>query len=158
MFQLDLTYFIFLGMFLLFIKALNDVYLKPMGQVIAKRQEIIKNDIDAAARCQAEAAERISQYEKELHDIRLQAQAIITEQTTQTQQRRNQEMKRVMDEGQAKLAVYKKQIEAERAGLMAGLVEEEKTIVQAITHKLLGESVRVSLDSATVERALQEAR
>jgi F-type H+-transporting ATPase subunit b len=158
MFQLDLTCVIFLIMFMCFMWALNQVYLKPVGKVIAARQEIIKKDIDAAASCQAEAAERISQYEKELHDIRLQAQAIISEQTTQAQQRRNQEMKRVFDEGQAKVAVYKKQIDAERANLMVGLVEEEKTIVQAITHKLLGDTVRVSLDSAMVERALEEAR
>ncbi len=158
MFQLDLTYFIFLGMFLLFIRALNAVYLKPVGQVIAQRQEKIKADIDAGASSRALAEEKISAYEKGLHEVRLQAQAIVTEVTTQQNQRRQQELKRVLDEGAGKLAVYKKQLETERTALMAGLVEEEKGIVQAIIQKLLGEGARVNLDTAVVERALQEAR
>ncbi len=158
MFQLDPTYFIFMVMFLLFIKALNVVYLKPVGSAIAKRRARVTEDIDAGSSCRSEAAQLVSGYEKHLHEIRLQAQALITDVTLKMQKQRLAEVKVVLAEGQTKLEAAKKEIEAERANLLASLVEEEKVIVESIMRKLLGANIKVSLDSAVVHRALEETR
>ncbi|MDR3612491.1 MAG: hypothetical protein P4L53_02935 [Candidatus Obscuribacterales bacterium] len=157
MFELDPTFFIFLIMFLAFTKALSTVYLKPVGAVIAKRRAQIENDIKVGNDCREQAQHLVEGYEKDLHDIRHKAQAHINEVTTAAQKSRTAELKRIMDEGQAKLAVAKKEIDAERASLLTGLVEEEKGIVETIARKLLGADVTLKFDSAVVRTALEEA-
>ena len=157
MFELDPTFFVFLIMFLAFTKALNAVYLKPVGAVIAKRRAQIANDIKVGNDCREQAQHLVEGYEKDLHDIRHKAQAHINEVTGAAQKSRTAEMKRIMEEGQAKLAVAKKEIDAERASLLTGLEEEEKGIVETIARKLLGDSVSLKLDSTAVRTALEEA-
>jgi F0F1-type ATP synthase membrane subunit b/b' len=157
MFELDLTFFIFLIMFLAFTKALNAVYLKPVGAVIAKRRSQIENDIKVGNDCREQAQHLVEGYEKDLHDIRHKAQAHINEVTTAAQKARTAELKKVMDEGQIKLAAAKKEIDADHASLLTELVEEEKGIVETIARKLLGANVTLKLDSAAVRTALEEA-
>jgi len=157
MFELDSTFFIFLIMFLAFTKAMSTVYLKPVGAVIAKRRAKIENDIKVGNDCREQAQHLVEGYEKDLHDIRHKAQAHINEVTSAAQKTRTAELKRIMDEGQAKLAIAKKEIDAERASLLTGLVEEEKGIVETIARKLLGGNVTLKLDSTAVRTALEEA-
>jgi F0F1-type ATP synthase membrane subunit b/b' len=153
-FELNLTYFIFIVMFLLFMQALNKVFLEPVGQAIEKRKALLKNRVDEGASARAQANELVEAHERELREERIKAQALITEVTTRAQNKRNAELKDVLESGQTKLSTAKKDIEGEKSHLIAQLVEDEKTIVTTIVQKLLGSSVAVNLDNSTIQHVL----
>src|SRR5208282_343176 len=92
-FELNLTYFIFIAMFLLFMQALNKVFLEPVGQVIEKRKALIKNRVDEGAAARTQANSLVEDHEKELRAERIKAQTLITEVTTRAQNKRNAEIR-----------------------------------------------------------------
>ncbi len=158
MFELNLTLPIFVIMFLAFMKALNAVFLKPVGEVIAKREKLIKDAIAEGQRDRQQGAALVEDYERGLKETRGQAQAIIAETTAKVQKERSAELKRVHDDGQVKVAAEKTKIDAERLSLVDQLVEEEKGLVQTIVQKLLGSDKPISLETSVVKRALEESR
>jgi F-type H+-transporting ATPase subunit b len=158
MFDLNLTCLIFIGMFLLFVKLLDELVLKPVGKVIEQRQAIIRNNTDAAAAARARANEVVTQYQARIHAANAEAQSMINEVTTKAEKARAVELKKVQDKGQAEIQAAREKLSAERSGLIDQLVDQEKSLVESITKKLIGDSASVSLDSGTVKRALEEAR
>jgi F-type H+-transporting ATPase subunit b len=158
MFELNLTLPIFLLMFLAFMKALNAVFLKPVGNVIAKREKRIKDDLAESQSCRQQAAELIDGYERDLRKVRGEAQALIAETTATAQKQRTADLKKLHDEGQGKVAAEKTKIDGERVSLVEKLVEEEKILVETIIHKLLGGNKTVSLDASVVKQVLEESR
>lgn len=158
MFDLNLTLPIFVGMFIAFMAALKAFVLKPVGNVIEKRQAKIRQDIEAGNLARQKAAEILNEYQTRLHAVRVEAQALINEVMGKAEQVRQSEIKKVQEEAQAKIQSARQKIAAERTSLVDQLVEEEKVLVQIITKKLLGDDAHISLDSGTVRRALEEAR
>lgn len=158
MFDLNLTFFIFIGMFLAFMWALNEMVLKPVGKVLEERQAIVRGNMDAAAAARAKASEVVAQYEARIHAANSDAQALITDVTTAADKTRTAELKKVHDKGQAEIQAAREKLAAERTVLIDQLVDQEKSLVESITKKLIGETATVNLDSGTVKRALEEAR
>jgi F-type H+-transporting ATPase subunit b len=158
MFDLNLTFFIFVGMFLVFIKLLSEMVLKPVGKVLEQRQAIIRTDVDAAAAARARANEVVTDYQARIHHANAEAQALITEVTTAAEKTRAAELKKVQDKGQAEIQAAREKLKAERGGLIDQLVDQEKSLVESITKKLIGDNATVNLDSGTIKRALEEAR
>ena len=158
MFELNLTLVIFLVMFGVFIKLLNAVFLKPVGEVIAKREKRIKDDIAEGQSSRQLASERLDDYERGLKEVRGQAQALIAETTATAQKQRMAQLKTLQEQGQEKVAAAKAQIDQERGSLVDKLVEEEKVLVETIIQKLLGSNKAFSLDASVVKRALEESR
>ncbi|HEY9683869.1 MAG TPA: hypothetical protein V6C86_19965 [Oculatellaceae cyanobacterium] len=158
MFELNLTLPIFVIMFLAFMKALNTVFLKPIGEVIAKREKRIKDDITESQSCRQQATDLLEGYERDLRKVRGEAQALIADTTAKAQKQRTADLKKLHDEGQSKVAAEKAKIDGERVSLVEKLVEEEKVLVETIVHKLLGSSQTVNLDASVVKHALEESR
>jgi F-type H+-transporting ATPase subunit b len=158
MFDLNLTCLIFIGMFLLFVKLLDELVLKPVGKVIEQRQAIIRDNTDRAAAARAQANEVVTQYQARIHAANAEAQSLINEVTTTAEKARVVELKKVQDKGQAEIQAAREKLLAERGGLIDQLVDQEKSLVESITKKLIGDNATVSLDSGTVKRALEEAR
>jgi F0F1-type ATP synthase membrane subunit b/b' len=157
-FELNWTFWIFLVMFLGFMRALNAVFLKPVGAVIAKREARIKNDIAEGQADRQRALEMLEDYEKGLRETRTAAAAIVSEATGQVQKNRAAELKRIHEEGLTKVATAKREIDAERVALVDQLVDEEKGLVEIIVHKLLGTNTPIKLDQAVIKHALEESR
>jgi F-type H+-transporting ATPase subunit b len=158
MFDLNLTFFIFVGMFLVFMWALNQMVLKPVGKVLEERQAIIRGNTDAASSARTRANEVVTQYQARIHAANAEAQAVITETTTAAEKTRAAELKKVHDKGQAEIQAAREKLSSERGALIEQLVDQEKVLVESITKKLIGDSASVSLDSGTIKRALEEAR
>lgn len=156
MFQPNATLLVFVVMFLLFMVALNAMVLKPIGMVLDKRREKIKSDIETGATARAKAAAIVGDYQKTVHDARMQGQTLIGDAETSAQKARQAELKRVLDAGQVKLQEAKQGIAAERTALIGHLVEEEKTLVAMIVKKLLGDSSSVVVDTDKARQVLVE--
>jgi F-type H+-transporting ATPase subunit b len=158
MFELNLTLPIFLVMFLAFMKALNAVFLKPIGEVIAKREKRIKDDMAESQSCRQQATDLLEGYERDLRKVRGEAQALIAETSATAQKQRTADLKKLHDEGQVRVAAEKAKIDSERVSLVDKLVEEEKILVETIVHKLLGSNKSINLDASNVKHALEESR
>ncbi|HEY9677620.1 MAG TPA: hypothetical protein V6C76_06405 [Drouetiella sp.] len=158
MFDINLTLPIFVAMFLIFIRLLIDMVLKPVGETIAKRQQIIQENVDAAAAARAKANEVVTEYQARIHAANADSQALVAEVTAATDKARAAEMKKVMDKGQAEIQAAREKLLAEKGALIEQLVDQEKSLVEDITKKLIGDSATVNLDSGTIKRALEGAR
>jgi F-type H+-transporting ATPase subunit b len=157
-FELNITFFIFVLMFLLFVKALNAVLLKPIGAVIAKREARIKDDIAEGQADRQRAKDLLEDYERGLRATRSEAQALINQATGEVQKTRTADLKLVHDKGVAKVAAAKQEIDGERASLVDKLVDEEKSLVEMIVQKLLGNNTPIKIDQAVIKHALEESR
>lgn len=156
MFEPNATLLVFVVMFLLFMSALNAMVLKPVGAVIRRRQEKIKGDIQAGSEARANAAAVVGDYETRMRETRAQAQSIINDVLSTAQKQRQAELKRISDEGNTRLQAAKQSIAAERSALIGQLVEEEKSLVTVIVHKLLGDNSSVFVDSDKARSVLLE--
>lgn len=154
MFELNATCALFVVSFLLFMLALNELFLKPVGEVIEKRQSRISNDLASARELRDEASIELAKYEKQLGTVREEARAIIADLVAKSQSERAEKMAKIEKEGRTKLDTAHKELAGERTKLIAALVDEEKALVQDIVSKLLGKSVSIDLDSEMVKKAL----
>jgi F-type H+-transporting ATPase subunit b len=157
MFEVNGTLVIFVASFLIFIKLLDEVLLKPVGRVLEAREAKVKSDLEAAGQARKSAQSLVDEYQSKLHSVRSQAQGVINEAVEKANYHRNLEIGKVRDEGLKKVEEAKAALAVERSALMEGLVQQEVEMVGAITGKLLDEKVTVSLDPAAVRRALEEA-
>lgn len=154
MFELNATCALFVVSFLLFMLALNELFLKPVGEVIEKRQSKISGDLAAARELRDEASVELAKYEKQLSTVREEARTIIADLVAQSQSERALKMTQIEKEGRTKLDTAHKELAGEKTNLITALVEEEKALVQSIVSKLLGKSVSIDLDSESVKKAL----
>ncbi len=154
MFELNLTCALFVVSFLLFMLALNELFLKPVGDVIEKRQSRISNDLASARELRDEASVELAKYEKQLGSVRDEARQVIADLVAQSQALRADKMAKIEKEGRTKLDTAHKELAGEKTKLMTALVDEEKALVSNIVSKLLGKSVSIDLDSESVQKAL----
>jgi F-type H+-transporting ATPase subunit b len=156
MFTPNATLLVFVAMFLLFMVALKAMVLNPIGTTLELRRKRIADDIQAGLEARAKADEIVGEYQKSLHDARLQGQAISAEVQTKAQKARDAELKQVIDAGHAKLQEAKKGIAAERTALIDQIAEEEKVLVTTIIKKLLGDGASVVVDADKARQVLLE--
>ena len=159
MLELNGTLIVLLVSFLLFMWALNLVFVKPVAAVLAARASNIEGDLNAARDMRKQAEEKTDSYQKGLGSVREQAQAIINTAIGEAQEKRNKEMEKVMEEGRQKLEAASRTLAEEKTKLMDGLVEEEVKLVNMMLEKLLGPGHASSLsqDQGLVRKTLEEA-
>jgi len=92
MLELNGTLIVLLVSFLLFMWALNLVFVKPVAAVLAARASNIEGDLNAARDMRKQAEEKTDSYQKGLGSVREQAQAIINTAIGEAQEKRNKEM------------------------------------------------------------------
>jgi len=151
------TLVIFVASFLLFMVLLNEIMLKPVGRVIAKRQEKMQADLDAAREARQKAAALVEDYEKHLKEKRIEAHTKLTTTVAAANKQKTDKLAGVHKEGLVKLEATKTAIAAERESLIDELVAQEREIVEEITQKVLGEPVAVQLDASKVRKNLEES-
>jgi F-type H+-transporting ATPase subunit b len=156
MFEINGTLVIFVASFLVFMVLLNQIMLQPVGKAIAKRQEKIQNDLDAARAARQQATELVDGYETRLKNIRSEAHGVITSAVAAASKDKTSALEKVRNEGLANLESAKARIAAERESLIDGLVAHERELVEEITQKILGEPVAVQLDASKVRKNLEE--
>jgi F-type H+-transporting ATPase subunit b len=157
MFDLNGTFFIFIALFLGFIFLFNEIALKPVGQVIEARKQLIKDDLEAAQKSRQDAEAILSAYEERLQASRMEGQRIIQEVLQSSQAKRKEELSRIHVEGNRKIEEIRSELAKQRSSLIAQLVDSEVDLVQSIVKKLLGESATLAIDRQQVQKTLEEA-
>jgi len=157
MFDINFTLVIFLISFLIFMAALNELFLKPVSEAMERRAKAIADDHESAKRRREDAKVQLDNYERQLAEIRGEAQNIINGAISESQATRTQAINKLKETGRSKLDATRTKLHEERRELVDKLVSEEENLVQLIVGKLLGEKARASVNSTEVKRALEEA-
>jgi F-type H+-transporting ATPase subunit b len=157
MFEINATLLIFALCFLIFTFLLNEIVLKPVGQTLERRKAIIQDNYDSARSFSSEGEAIVAQYMEHMQQIRSEAQKVIADSVLAAHKKRDEELHRLKAQGNEKLDKVRAELTGERGNLIASLVDPEVELVKVITSKLLGESSDVSIDRASVQRALEEA-
>ena len=158
MFELNGTYVIFIGMFIVFIYLLNEIMLKPVGKAMDKRAQSIRTNLEASKTCMQESQKLIADYQAKLHKSRLEAQSIIQGALAEEQKQRDAKLKDVQAEGRNKLDALKTELTQSRQGLLQSLIHPELELVGNIINKLLGEKPALVTDENRVLKVLEETR
>lgn len=158
MFEINLTLVIFVVSFLLFMVLLDAWFLKPVGEVMAKRQAKVRDDLSASSEFRADAESRLADYEKRLAVIREEAQKVISDAVTESQSKRNARLTALKDNTRRRLEDERQKLAGERPALVQQLVAHEEELVNKIVEKLLGESRAIEFGPEKVTHALEEAR
>jgi F-type H+-transporting ATPase subunit b len=156
MFEINGTLVIFVASFLVFMILLNQIMLQPVGKAIAKRQEKIQNDLDAARAARQQATELVDGYETRLKNVRSEAHSVITSAVASASKEKAEALDKIRKQGLEQLESAKAEIAAEREKLIDELVPHERDLVEEITQKILGEPVAVQLDASKVRKNLEE--
>jgi F-type H+-transporting ATPase subunit b len=157
MFVLNGTIIIFVVSFLVFMKLLDLIMLSPVGKAIARRQEKIAADLSFARDARTQAAGLLENYESGLREKRDQAQVLVSAAVNSANQKKAEDLAALTKEALVKLEGAKEALAAERNALMDELVVQERTLVEEITSKVLGEPVAIYLDPQRVRKHLEEA-
>jgi F-type H+-transporting ATPase subunit b len=157
MFAINGTLVIFVASFLLFMILLNEIMLKPVGRIIDERNDLIQKNLEAAKQARLEAAGKVDNYESHVKEIRHEAHSLITSTVAAANKEKNDKLSQIHKTGSEKLESAKASIAAERETLIDEMVAHERDLVEAITQKILGESVAVNLDANKVRQNLEGA-
>ena len=117
--------------------------LKPVQNILAKRQELANADLDAAAAAREEAESAKEEYEKHLTGAREEAAALVRS-AAQTAQTRSEQI----------ILEAKEEAASIRAKASADIAQERKSAVNEIKNEISG--IAVSIASKVVEKEISE--
>ncbi|MBU6452089.1 MAG: ATP synthase F0 subunit B [Cyanobacteria bacterium REEB67] len=157
MLEVNGTLIVLILSFLLFVWALNQVFVKPVAKTLAARSAKIEQDLSASRKLREEAEGVLVQYEKRLAEVRTRAQNTINDAVVEAQKKRSEEMAAVQAEGRKRVDTARTALAQEKKNLVSELVDSEILIVDTIMKKLIGNASGGALERGTVQKALEEA-
>ncbi len=156
MFEINGTLAIFVLSFLIFMKLLDEIMLKPVGRVLEQRNACIKSNQDAGIKARTQAQSIIQGYEQKLEAVRTKSHGIINVALEEANRYRQQDLTGMHQEGLRQVEKAKATLNEECKQAFEGLVDHETELVQMITSKVLGEKIELNLDRQKVHQQLQE--
>lgn len=136
---------------------LDNLFLTPVGDAIESRNNKITGDNKKAQELRDDARAVVDKYEKNLAEIREEAQKIINQSMGEAQKERSDKLAAIESDGRTKFDEAKSSFLKEKESLVNNLVEEETRLVSEIVSKLLGSSKAVEIEPNKVQKALEEA-
>jgi F-type H+-transporting ATPase subunit b len=156
MFDINLTLVIFIVSFLVFVQLLNELFVKPVGEVIRKRAQLISQDHEHAKQARETADRKLADYQQKLAQWREESQKTIADAQAEAQKKRSAQISKLQAEGRTKMEAANQALQAEKPTLVTQLVEHEQQLVKDIVGKLLGGNAAVNISNDQVQRAIQE--
>jgi F-type H+-transporting ATPase subunit b len=160
MLEVNGTFIILIFSFLLFVWALNQVFVIPVSKTLEARSAKIEQDLSTSRKLREEAEGVLSQYEKHLSEVRTRAQNTINDAVVAAQQKRAGELATVQADGRKRVEAARTALAQEKKELVSGLVDNELQLVDTIMQKLIGSAAggtASNIDRATVQKAIEEA-
>jgi F-type H+-transporting ATPase subunit b len=138
--------------FLLLLVILRVFLYKPIVNMLDKRRETIRTDLEEAeaARSQAEAAKQ--EYEKQLEEAREERRSMLAQAREQADKMREEILEKARGEARDLVVKTEEEMEALRRQAIAGAQGEIVELAMAAASKVVGES----LDEKAQRRLIQE--
>jgi F-type H+-transporting ATPase subunit b len=138
--------------FLLLLVILRVFLYKPIVNMLDKRRETIRTQLEEAdtARSEAEAAKQ--EYEKQLEEAKEERRSMLAEAREQADKMREEILEKARGDAQALVAKNEEEMEALRRQTIVGAQSEIVELAMAAAGKVVGES----LDEKAQRRLIQE--
>ncbi len=150
MFDINITYFVFIGLFLLFMIALKAMVLEPLGQVLDQRQKLIQDNLDTSEKLKKEVLELEQSYELKIHEAKLKAKTIVTTAIEECEKGNNELIAKAVMESNSTIDNTKNILLQDKDKLLQSLVPEvsiiAKKIIKVISSDLLVDKLEIKHD------------
>jgi F-type H+-transporting ATPase subunit b len=143
--QLDPTWFTsqlfwlaltFVGLYIV----LSRMVLPPLMDIIARREQAIREDVAAAGRLKADAEQARLDYERTMAEARMKAQSLIADAIADQKAKGEQKAKELDRQIEQKLAASAQAIAAKKAQMIADLNATSAELAEMIVEKLTQET------------------
>lgn len=138
MVEINLTIVIQVIQFLILVFILNRLLFKPIGQVLAERQQKITSWEEKTQNLQETARLNLEKYENQLTEERLKARESQEQLTRELKEKEDENVKAVSEKAALIVAETQQALEQERERLRVELRQQAKELSQILAEKVLG--------------------
>jgi len=138
MVEINLTIVIQVIQFLILVFVLNRLLFKPIGQVLAERQQKIASWEEKTQNLQETARLNLEKYENQLTEERLKARESQEQLTKELKEKEDENIKAVSEKAALIVAETQQALEQERERLRVELRQQAKELSQILAEKVLG--------------------
>ena len=138
MVEINLTIVIQVIQFLILVFILNRLLFKPIGQVLAERQQQITSWEEKTQNLQETARLNLEKYENQLTEERLKARESQEQLTKELKEKEDENIKAVSEKAALIVAETQQALEQERERLRVELRQQAKELSQILAEKVLG--------------------
>jgi F-type H+-transporting ATPase subunit b len=124
--------------FLILVIVLNAIFYRPLGQAIDERADFIRSRLLQARERREKAQTLARQYERELVDVRREAQEIVAAAQAEAQKMISEQMQQAQQEVQAEREKASQEIATQKAEAFSNLEGQVSALSRQILEKLLG--------------------
>lgn len=160
LFNLDLqlihdTVLLAIAVFVMFV-LLSYLLFNPVRKLLKKRQDKIRDDLDAAVQDKRDAAALRQDYQAKIRDIEKEAEAILSDARYRALQNEAKILEEAKEEANRIIERANGRIELERRRAADDMKREMIQIASLMAQKALSASVTAQIQNALVEDALKE--
>jgi F-type H+-transporting ATPase subunit b len=138
MVEINLTIVVQVIQFLILVFVLNRLLFKPIGQVLAERQQKITSWEEKTQNLQETARLNLEKYENQLTEERLKARESQEQLTRELKEKEDENIKAVSEKAALIVAETQQALEKERERLRVELRQQAKELSQILAEKVLG--------------------
>jgi F-type H+-transporting ATPase subunit b len=138
MVEINLTIVVQVIQFLILVFILNRLLFKPIGQVLAERQQKITSWEEKTQNLQETARLNLEKYENQLTEERLKARESQEQLTRELKEKEDENIKAVSEKAALIVAETQQALEQERERLRVELRQQAKELSQILAEKVLG--------------------
>lgn len=138
MVEINLTIVVQVIQFLILVFILNRLLFKPIGQVLAERQQKITSWEEKTQNLQETARLNLEKYENQLIEERLKARESQEQLTKELKEKEDENIKAVSEKAALIVAETQQALEQERERLRVELRQQAKELSQILAEKVLG--------------------
>jgi F-type H+-transporting ATPase subunit b len=114
---------------------------RPLGSLMAKREQYVEDTLSEAAEKHAEAEKTLAQYEEQLKDVRSEAQAILDKSIREAEEYESRRRREAEAHYEEMIAKAKSDIEAERQRVLSDMRDEVVELALLAAGKVLGRAI-----------------
>lgn len=138
LFDINATLPVMAIQFVLLVIVLNALFYKPLGKAIDERADYIRNNFKQAREFKEKSESLAAEYDRELRDVRRQAQETINNAKADAEATVADKVKAAQQEALAQKQQAADEIEAQKAEVMQTLEQQVDSLSDQILEKLLG--------------------
>ena len=144
-----------IAVFVLFLVASYFLF-NPVREMMAKRQEKIKGELDSAAKDQEDARLLKEQYEGKLHDINKEAEEILSDARKRAMENENRIVDQAKEEAARIIERAKTEAELEKQKAMDEVKREMIVLASVMAGKVVKESIDTTVQESLINDTLKE--
>lgn len=141
MISIDVTLFIQMGSFLIFLFIMNILLYRPVRQMVAKRNKLILDQRQGIDKANQEAEQAVKEFEETLKNARIAGRRKFEEFKEDARQREKELLQKAYQEASEELARVRAEIQKEKEIALKELRDQIQVFSLEVAGKILGRSL-----------------